>query len=628
MFDKLLDTKNSKLILQGTDKERKAWSKKIEDFQQDLQQDRSERISMYNKRKDFYRGDSGTYSNITGLLKDTKQKKGHTNQVVNYAGKTVTKMAFSMANNPPKLTCTSLDPADTAIESVRAQAVQNYHDLTLDDKSNRFWKKTYRRSCFIQAELGDAAIKTYLLDDKIKIVGHDDMSTLMVLWNGEDPTTFDGVICETYLTPTLIEFNFGIVVDPKAIATLRGTNENKEAQGTWTSNNAYATKGTSDITQGRLPTGRNNLAKLKVIEYDSADHYILKIEDEVVEFILKDDITFPKIKFWTIVHNIPNPPSPWSIADIDYLFDVQIELNDNDNRTSDYIRVGGVQRYVAYNMTDFDPESIKTSSGQVIFVSDPDGKSKFEPLPTNINNFPSDQYHQRKLNQVYDLGLPKVNYGASGGDSGRSKAIDYQSSVDVTVFKRDAWELAMQDICEKIQIFGNFLMGEEVDWFKNTDEEFVVRNLEFDWTDILPISQSDKIVNVLNKFTMGIPLIQAYKEMGYRNPDAMYEQLKAELKDPNMMILRAKAWQLSEGMLNAQINAQNEMMANQPPPQPGMPGEGGLPPTNPNQSFPVLNSSQNTGASKPMSQRGGTTSYSSAQGMMEKTRQNLGAKGQ
>jgi len=619
--DNLLDLSESKLPMQGTKGDRDDWSKRIDEYVQNLTSEKNERISANNKRHDFYEGQQGDYSNIFGIIRDTKQKKGHTNQVTNYAGKTVVKMAYALANNPPKMSVASLDDADWAVEGVRAQAIEEYIDSVLNSPVNRFWKKTYRRACFIQGEYGDAAIKTYLVEDEIKICNQDNMSNLMVIWNGEDAASFDAVIAENYMTPELIEENFGIKVNRKKLPQA-DLSKASSSQGTWSrgQSNNWATTNTLNQTN-KLPTGKSNVAKLKVLEYDSEDHYIIKIENEIVEFVEKDDTNFPKVKFWTIVPNIPNPPSPWSIADIDYLFDIQLELNDNDNRTADYIRVGGVQRYVAYNMTDFDPESIKTSSGQVIFVNDPDGRSKFEPLPTNINNFPADQYHARKLNQMYDLGLPKVAYGASGGDSGRSKALDYQSSIDVTIFKRDGWELAMQDICAKIQIFGNFLLGKKVDWFKDKMDDFVVRNMEFDWTDPLPVSQSDKVVNVLNKFTMGIPLRQAYKELGYRNPESLLQQLKQEMQDPNMMILRAKAWQYAEGLLKAMIEAQNQMP---PPVQPQ--AQGTQPPApNPNQAGPVLTSSQNTQSARPMSQRGGTTAYSSAAGLLDRTRQNQAA---
>lgn len=268
-------------------------------------------------------------------------------------------------------------------------------------------------------------------------------------------------------------------------------------------------------------------------------------------------------------------------------------------------------------MNDFDPESIKTSSGQVIFVNDPEGKARFEPLQTNINNFPDDQYNTRKLNQMFDMGLPKVSYGVLGASSGRSKAIDYQSSIELTQFKRDSWELALIDICEKIQTFGNFLLGDQFDWFTNSEGEFITRDIEFDWSDILPVSQSDKIVNVANKFNMiGIPFATAFKELGYRNSEAMVAQLKAELADPDLMILRSKMWQLSSGLLQANNTAAT--MAQ------GMNGDMGQP--DPNQASATLTSGQNDSA-KPMASKGGTTAYSSAMGAINKASQNNTAAG-
>jgi hypothetical protein len=186
----------------------------------------------------------------------------------------------------------------------------------------------------------------------------------------------------------------------------------------------------------------------------------------------------------------------------------------------------------------------------------------------------------------------------------------------LTVFKRDAWELALQDICEKIQILGHFLHP-KVEWFNDKDENFVVRNVEFDWTDILPISQSDKIVNIANKYNMlGIPLIQAYKELGYRNPEALLQQLKKELADPDLMTLRAKMWQLSKGILEAGVQASTLAQGQ------NAPAEG-----QPNQSFPVLTPEQGTGTTRTMAQKGGTTAYSSATGLLQRMRQNLEARG-
>ena len=213
------------------------------------------------------------------------------------------------------------------------------------------------------------------------------------------------------------------------------------------------------------------------------------------------------------------------------------------------------------------------------------------------------------------MGLPKVNYGASGSDSGRSKAIDYQSSIDLIVFKRDSWELGLQDIMEKIQILGHFIHP-EVDWFNDIDDNFVIRNVDFDWTDILPVSTADKIVNIANKVNMiGIPLLQAYKEMGYRNPEALLAQMKKELADPDLMILRSKMWQLSSGLLEAQNSAAVAAQSNA--------GETGI---NPNQPSTTLTPSQSD-VKQPMASQGGTTAYSSGAGAIANARQNQTARG-
>lgn len=613
-MEELLNLKDSILILDGDKKEQQAYSQRIADYEEQLKKDRSERKVIYQRRRDFYEGNQGGYSNITGIIKDTKQKKGHTNQVTNYAGKTSVKIAFGLANNPPTINCIPLDNTDET-ERVRAQGVQDFVDSILNDRSNRFWKKTYRRTTFNQAVYGDGAFRVYpeVGDKKIKIVGHDDMSNIMVGWNGTDPNEFDFVITETFMTADAVESQWGIKVNRKLLPEIKKSEAT--AHGSWeTGNSQWGTKNQpSDASH--LPSGKNDLAKLRVVEFDSASHYCIKIEGELVQYIVKDDENFPKGNFWVIVPNIPNPPSSWSIADIDYLIDPQIELNDNNNRSADYIRVGGVQRYVAVNLSDFDPESIKAESGGVIFVNSSDGMSRFEPLPTNVNNFPADQYHERKLKEMYDMGLPKVNYGASGADSGRSKAIDYQSSIDLTVYKRDAWELAMYQLCEKIQIYGHFLYP-ELDVFKDLNGDFVVRDFEFDWTDILPVSQSDKIVNVANKFSMiGIPLRQAFKELGYRNPEAMVEELKAELADPLLMTIRAKAWNLSEGLLQAQNQAAVMAQSNM--------SETGAPANSPS---PVMQAEQSD-AKMPMAQAMGT-SAASAGGQIQKARQNMQAGGQ
>jgi hypothetical protein len=76
-------------------------------------------------------------------------------------------------------------------------------------------------------------------------------------------------------------------------------------------------------------------------------------------------------------------------------------------------------------------------------------------------------------------------------------------------------------------------------------------------------------------------------------------------------------WQLSQGLLAAQNQAQMQSMDQNPP----------ATAPDPNQGAPTLTTDQNQGSSQPMAAKGGTTSFSSPQGFIDKTRQNLAAQG-
>ena len=468
-----------------------------------------------------------------------------------------------------------------------------------------------------QVVAADAAIKIYPIKEKnsweIKLINHERMEDILVGWRSDDPTKFDYVIVEQERSIQSIKNEFGIIV-PNKLAKQPKQDVSKgshEAGYEW------------DVDEDRVTSSKNAVPTVTMLEYDDENHYCLKIADEIVQFQFKDDKNFPKGSFWVFVPNLPSPDSSWSISDIDILMDPQIEFNEASNEERDYIRVGANQKFIAYNMSEFDPESIKTSSGQVIFVDSPDGSARFEPLATNVNVFPIDQYLNRVQNEMYDFGVPKVAFGASGADSGRSKAIDYQSLIDVIDFKRDSWESAITQLVERIQILGAFLFP-EYEFFKHPDtDDIVIRMPKLDWNDITPITSADKIVNVLNKTTMGLPFRRAFAELGYRDVEAVIAEMKEESKDEELMAFRSKMYQLTGGILGAQMKAQQVMQGmNQGPAVPL-----GNPTTN--QITPILTSSQNQGRenSLPIAQTGGTTVFSSPKGFIDRTRQNLSAAG-
>jgi hypothetical protein len=294
-----------------------------------------------------------------------------------------------------------------------------------------------------------------------------------------------------------------------------------------------------------------------------------------------------------------------------------IELNEASNDERDYIRTASNAKYTARNMSDFDPESIKPGSGQVIFIDGPD--SDFSTLQQTVNTYPVDTYVARTKSYIHDMLVPEVGFGSSGSDSGRKSAIDYQTILDVTNDLRDSWELVLEGVIERIQILGNkYFSG--VDFWKNPDtDEFEVRMIEFSWDDVMPISASDKIVNIMNKFQMGLPFETTFEELGYKDPRAIMEMMKQEAEDPILVEYRAKMYNLMKGGIQAQ---QEAMAATQQPITPTTtPGAPQI-----NTPSPTLVSSENQGGLKPMSVAGGTTSYTSGQGLINKATQNLGAK--
>lgn len=620
-----IDLSKSNLPMDGTEEDQEKWCRKVKNRSEYLDSDQSDRKSVYKIRRDFYIGNQSKYTNIVGL--QNKEKKGHANSVINYAGKTVVKIAYSLANNPPAVTIpmkAGYKPDDDNYikEEVRTQAVEDFVDTVLT--RNKFWLRPYRRGVFNQSILGDYAIKVYPVNmgtDEapewdIKITAAEKLENLKVGWASDDTRDFDYVIYEQNKSVQSVEAEWGIKVPEEMIQKPDESTSN--ANSSHANNGEWGQRNVGLGGRAILPAGKNNIPTVKVTEYDDINGYAILIGGKLVQLALKDDSTIPKQKYWIIGENIPNPGSYWSIADIDYLIDINIEMNEASNEERDYIRVGANTKYVAYNMEDFDPESVKTGSGGVVFVNNPEGNSKFEALQTNVNVYPADSYLNRMKKHMHDLGVPEVTYGGAGADSGKSKAIDYQSLIDLSEFKRDSWELTFQELYEKIQIFGGFYFKE--DFFNDAaSDTFTIRNPAFDWTDILPVTQADKVVNILNKVQMGLPFKEAFKELGYRDVEAIIGEMKQEAKDPDMMVFRSKLWQLTKGIAMATAENGSVQPAN------GVDSTGAIS----NQSTqPTLTSSQNSGAENnlPVSQRGGTTAVSTPKGALETATQNQIAK--
>lgn len=603
MADKDIDLKKSKLVIEIKDQEVKAWEKRISEDLNGAAEDKNQRKRIYEKRRSFILGEHEKYTNINGLTK--RQKKGHADQVINFVGKSAEKIYYAIANNPPKVKILPCSRTDE-IEDINAQIVEDFVDRVF--WHNKWWKQGYKRAVMNQVSVADFAVKVYFDSEKkeIKVVQAEKMENIRVGWRSDDALEYDWVAHTERVSVRWIKDNWGI--DAPVDYAPKSQNVSGGEHGDEWSTGSQTTAQGSD-TPKDVPV--QNMAN--VTEFTTDKYYIILINDKIVEFVEHKWGFNP----WVIGHSLHIPGRPWSKSFVDDLMSPNVELNEVMNDDRDFIRTASNAKYVAKNMPDFDPESIKTGSGQVIFVDGPD--SDFSTLDQRVNTYPVDTYIQKVKSFIHDLGVPEVAFGTGGGDSGRAKAIDYQTIVDVADNMRDAWELVLDGVISRIQILGNLYFPGEY-WANPETSQFEVRMIEYDWSEVVPITQSDKIVDVLNKFQMGLPFKLALQELGYKDVEAVIELMKQEQRDPELSALRAKMYNVMQGIIEATKKAQAA--------QSEVPGATptGAPATN--TPSPTLVNSQNGGreSSLPMSASTGT-SFSSPNGFIDMVRQNLAAGG-
>jgi hypothetical protein len=567
--------------------------------------EKNDRKRMYDKRRDFVAGRQEKYTNIVGLTQ--KSKQGHADQVVNYVGRSAVKIYHSVANNPPHIKGLPLSRTNQ-IEGLRAQSVEDFVDRVF--WRNKWWKQGYKRAVMNQVVIGDFGIKVYFDSSKkeIKITQAEKVENLVVGWRSDDALEYDWVAHTSMMSIEFIQKEWGIKVKPEM--------DPKSGSGAGSHGDEYGTNAGSSVNSPSEQKDYPTQPMAAVTEYTTDELYIIMIGGKMCEYV-KHEWGFNP---WVIGHSLHMPGKTWSKSYIDDLMSPNIELNEASNDERDYIRTASNAKYTARNMSDFDPESIKPGSGQVIFIDGPD--SDFSTLQQTVNTYPVDTYVARTKSYIHDMLVPEVGFGSSGSDSGRKSAIDYQTILDVTNDLRDAWELVLEGIIERIQILGNKYFP-KVDFWKNAETgEFEIRMIDFDWDDVMPISTSDKIVNVLNKFQMGLPFETTFEELGYKDPRAMIELMKQEAEDKILVEYRAKLYTMMKGGLEAQADAaaaaqENAAAATANATTPGAPQV--------NSPSPILVPSENQGGLKPMSAKGGTTSYTSGAGLIAKGAQNLGA---
>jgi hypothetical protein len=615
-------------------------SERISSDLENLIQEVDARKTVINKRRDFYEGRHERYTNVVGLT--NKMQQGHINAVFNYIQKFVQKLHQSLTNAPPKIKIKPKDEADE-IETSRAEAVETAVRNILNE--NKFFSVIFDRCGMTQIRDGDFAIGCQVMEDgktgkHIEITPIEDLLKLLVWWDDSSGNSFSAIAFSDMWTLTRIKREFGIDAEPYRETEPSGKQGShlKDQYGMFS--NLGVTSGASNGTV----TGEVKLSKAKVTDYWGYEVVkgevkvvnIIFINREMKQFIVTDYEKIPRF----IGRSFVNPGRAWSTSFIDGLIDPQVELNDRTSEEGDLIRVGAHMKFLVVNMPDFDADSVKVGSGQCIFI---EGEgADFKPLQMPASPFPSEAYLNRVMEHLFNIGLPKIALAAGTAPyTGKVAAIQYQPIVDVVSKLRTQWEIVMEDLVKVIQQYlidyfpeSHAFMREHItdELGNSSDGQPIVREIEFDWDNVLPLSRSDKVVDASTLRDRHAISISTYLEQaGFSDPEAEIKKLKKEAKDPELLTIMEKFLQLSPAALKATLDSQRaqatqaqELQAQSAEAQAA--ATAANPPT-PASTPPILNSSQNQDRRGVGSSSGTPTGQTATPaGAVAQTTQNINAK--
>ncbi len=595
--------------------------------------DNQERTPVLDKRKDFFEGRHHKWTNVVGQA--MKQQEGHIQVVINYVLKFAQKVHQSLTNAPAKIKIKGKDESNE-VETVRAEAVEQAVYDVLNDPDNEFFKKIFKRAGMNQVRDGDFLLECKVIKDEkkgqwIEISHTENLGKILVLWDDASGSSFTGVAYRDLWTLSKIKRDFGYDAEP--------VSESENQPSPATHNDEYGMfAGSARNTS--VPSGANNLPKSRVTDYWGYEVIknqlkvvnIIWMNKDVVQFVVSDYKSLPKF----IGHSFISPGKPWSMSFIDPLIDPQVELNDRTGEEGDLIRVGAHMKFVVVNMSDFDEKSIKPGSGQLIFL---EGENvDFRPLPMNITTFPSDTYLNRILDHLFNIGIPKITLAAGTAPyTGRVGAIQYQPFADIINELRIQWEIVMKQMIIMIQqYFIDYfpelqpIMRESIyddQTGEYTDGDMIIREIEFDWDNILPLSRSDKVVDAATLRDRGlISVSTTLEEAGFRNPQEEIKKLKKELKDKELMEIRTQFAPLSPGVVQAQLEARKAQAAQEEEIAQQMGQNQQNQPTQKSPTPPVMTPEQNDRRGVPSG--GGTPTGQTAtpEGAVANTGQNIRAK--
>lgn len=527
----------------------------------------SNRRPIIEKRQDFFEGRHDKWTNVVGQV--TKKQEGHITATFNYILRFCQKLIFVLSNKPPKIKIVPEDEAND-VEVLRSETLESAIRKVL--RENNFFPGKFEKAIVNQVRDGDFVIDVRVVKDhktnqsKIIISPNEDLLKVFVGWDDASGTSFSFISFTDMWSLDKIKRDFGFkatAFQEKGKVDTQGSHDKDQ----------YGIMANTGESSSKVPDGKSRLPKAEISDYWGFEIIkgevkvvnLIYINNELKQFIVTDYEDLPKI----VGHSLVVAGKPWSMSFIDPLIDPQLELNDRTGEEGDLIRVGSHMKFLVINMPDFDPKSIKPGSGQVIFL---EGEGvDFKPLQMNITPFPSDVYLDRVLDHMFNLGLPKIALSAGTAPyTGRVAAIQYQPFSDLIENYRGKWDDVFSQLSDRIQkhFINHFpdthqfmresIMNEEGEM---EDGELIVREVDLDWDNILPLSRSDKVVDASTLRDRGAISLHTYLEqVGFKDPQKEIKKMKKEHKDEDLMVLLQKFNEFSPGAVRATIEARKAMI--------------------------------------------------------------------
>jgi len=599
-----------------------------------MKEEIGEREVIINKRQDFFEGRHHKWTNVQGQR--MKSQEGHILVVLNYIYRFATKVHQALTNSIPRIKIKASDESDE-IETARAEAVEKAISKVLSD--NQFYKVVFKRCAINQIRDGDFVLNCKVVKDDekgkhIAIQQVENLLKVMVGWDDAAGSSFSFIAYSDMWSLAKIKREFNYDADTYSDPTMQSTSTEKGNH----NNDQYGLFAGGGTAMSSIPSGKNNLPKGEVVDYwgyeviDNKTKVInaIYINRELKQFIVTDYKEIPSF----VGHSFGTAGKPWSISFIDPLIDPQVELNDRSGEEGDLIRIGAHMKFVAINMPDFDADSIKPGSGQVIFIEGEN--ADFRPLQMTITPFPSAEYINRMLEHMFNIGIPKIALASGTAPyTGRVGAIQYQPFIDLVTDLRIQWEIVLEQMINMIQQYFIDYFPETHAFMREhitdpvtgevTEGNLIIRNIEFDWENVLPLSRSDKVVDASTLRDRGAISLSTYlEEAGFSNPGEEIKKLKKEVQDADMMTIREKFTQFAPGVVKAQVDAarQQEEARGEAMGQMEQMVEGATPKSTP----PLLTPEQNDRRGIPSAGGTPTGQTASLAGNVAQATQNMNAK--